>query len=106
QSGRMQIYLKLEELEEKQKTVFELTDLGDIVGIEGYVFKTQKGELSLYCKNFEMLTKSIEPLPEKFHGIQDVEIKYRHRHLDLISDRESMRVFETRTKIIKYIRKF
>lgn len=106
QSGPLQVYVKTEELPEKQKTAFELLDLGDIVGIEGYVFKTQKGELSLYCKTFEMLTKTIEPLPEKFHGIQDVEIKYRHRHMDLISDRDSMKVFETRSKIVKHIRNF
>ena len=106
QSGPLQIYVKTEELPEKQKEAFLLTDLGDIVGVEGYVFKTQKGELSLYAKSFEMLTKSIEPLPEKFHGIQDIEIKYRHRHLDLISDRESMKVFITRSRIVKFIRNF
>ncbi len=106
QSGPLQIYIKLEELPEKQRDAFQLTDLGDIVGVEGYVFKTQKGELSLYARSFEMLTKSIEPLPEKFHGIQDIEIKYRHRHLDLISDRESMKVFITRSRIIKFIRNF
>ncbi len=106
QSGPLQVYVKIEELPEKQKQAFELTDLGDIVGVEGYVFKTQKGELSLYAKSFEMLTKSIEPLPEKFHGIQDIEIKYRHRHLDLISDRESMKVFITRSRIVKFIRNF
>jgi lysyl-tRNA synthetase class 2 len=106
QSGPLQVYLKIEELPEKQREAFNLTDLGDIVGVEGYVFKTQKGELSLYAKSFEMLTKTIEPLPEKYHGIQDVEIKYRHRHMDLISDRESMKVFITRSKIVKFIRNF
>ncbi len=106
QSGRLQIYIKPEELTAEQKTMFELLDLGDLVGVKGYVFKTQKGELSLYCKSFEMLAKTLEPLPEKFHGIQDVEIKYRHRHLDLISDPDSRKVFETRVRIIKEIRNF
>jgi len=106
QSGHLQVYVKPEELSEAARKSFELIDLGDIVGIEGFVFKTQKGELSLHCKNFEILTKTLEPLPEKFHGIADVEIKYRHRHLDLISDADSRKVFETRSKIIREIRKF
>lgn len=105
-TGIIQCYVKVEELSEVDRTSFDLIDLGDIVGIEGYVFKSQKGELSLYVKNFQVLTKTLEPLPEKFHGIQDVEIKYRHRHLDLISDPESRKVFVTRGKIIKAIKKF
>jgi lysyl-tRNA synthetase, class II len=106
QSGQLQIYVKPEELSEEARTAFSLLDLGDIVGVDGYIFKTQKGELSLYCKQLIILTKTLEPLPEKFHGIADVEIKYRHRHLDLISDSESRKVFETRSKIIREIRKF
>ncbi|AGH95238.1 lysine--tRNA ligase [Pseudobdellovibrio exovorus] len=105
-TGTLQCYVKVEELSEKDKTAFGLIDLGDIVGLEGYVFKSQKGELSLYVKTFEVLTKTLEPLPEKFHGIQDVEIKYRHRHLDLISDPESREVFVKRGKIIKAIKRF
>jgi lysyl-tRNA synthetase, class II len=106
QSGQLQVYVKPEELDESARQAFSLLDLGDIVGVQGYAFKTQKGELSLYCKSFTLLTKTLEPLPEKFHGIADVEIKYRHRHLDLISDVESKKVFETRSKIIREIRKF
>lgn len=105
-TGTLQCYVKVEELSEMDRAAFDLIDLGDIVGIEGYVFKSQKGELSLYVKTFQVLTKTLEPLPEKFHGIQDVEIKYRHRHLDLISDPESRKVFITRGKIIKAIKKF
>ena len=105
-TGSLQCYLKIEELAAEDKIVFELIDLGDIIGLEGYIFKSQKGELSLYIKKFTILTKSLEPLPEKFHGIQDVEIKYRHRHLDLISDPESREVFVKRGKIIKAIKKF
>lgn len=105
-TGTLQCYIKLEELSESDRTSFDLIDLGDIVGLEGYIFKSQKGELSLYVKKFQILTKTLEPLPEKFHGIQDVEIKYRHRHLDLISDEETRKVFMTRSKIIKSVKKF
>lgn len=106
QTETLQIYLKTEELTPEDRVAFDHLDLGDIVGVEGYPFRTQKGELSLYTKRFHMLTKTLEPLPEKFHGIQDVEIKYRHRHLDLISDPDSRQVFLTRSKIISEIRKF
>ncbi len=106
QTGSLQCYIKIEEQTEQDRESFNLIDLGDIVGLEGYIFKSQKGELSLYVQKFQILTKTLEPLPEKFHGIQDVEIKYRHRHLDLISDPESRKVFVTRTKIIKAIKKF
>jgi lysyl-tRNA synthetase class 2 len=105
-TGQIQVYLRLDDMTEQEKTVFNLTDLGDIVGVEGIPFRTQKGELSLWAKSFTMLTKTLEPMPEKFHGIQDVEIKYRHRHLDLITDEDSRKVFETRSKIIKFIRNF
>ncbi len=106
QTGSLQCYIKIEEQTERDRESFNLIDLGDIIGLEGYIFKSQKGELSLYVQKFQILTKTLEPLPEKFHGIQDVEIKYRHRHLDLISDPESRKVFITRTKIIKAIKKF
>lgn len=106
QTGSLQVYLKPEVLNEEQKTMFDLIDLGDIVGVKGFVFRTQKGELSLHASEFHILTKTLEPLPEKFHGIQDVEIKYRHRHLDLISDLDSRKVFETRSRIITEIRNF
>lgn len=105
-TGSLQCYVKTEELAEADRIAFDLIDLGDIIGLEGYIFKSQKGELSLYVKKFQILTKTLEPLPEKFHGIQDIEIKYRHRHLDLISDEDSKKVFVTRGKIIKAIKKF
>jgi lysyl-tRNA synthetase class 2 len=106
QQGGLQVYVKVEDLSPEDRKAFELIDLGDIVGVEGYAFRTQKGELSLHCKTFKILTKTLEPLPEKFHGVTDVEIKYRHRHLDLISDPESRKVFEVRSKIIRFIRSF
>ena len=105
-TGSLQCYVKVEELIEKDRISFDLIDLGDIVGLEGYIFKSQKGELSLYIQKFQILTKTLEPLPEKFHGIQDIEIKYRHRHLDLISDIDSRKVFIKRGQIIKEIKRF
>lgn len=105
-SGSIQVYLRLDDLSPEERATFDLTDLGDIVGVEGFPFRTQKGELSIWAKSYTMLTKTLEPLPEKFHGIQDVEIKYRHRHLDLISDVDSRKVFATRSKVIKYIRNY
>ncbi len=106
QTGAVQVYVKLEELEGLDRKAFDLIDLGDIIGVEGYPFKTQKGEFSLHAKKFTVLTKTIEPLPEKFHGIADVEIKYRHRHLDLISDPDTRKTFQTRSKVIAEIRNF
>lgn len=106
QSGSIQGYVKVEDLPEEDRKVFDLIDIGDIVGLSGYIFKTKKGELSLHCKRFFILSKSLEVLPEKFHGLADVEIKYRHRHLDLISDLESRKVFQMRSSIIREIRNF
>ncbi len=106
QSGSVQVYLKIEELPEVDRFSYENLDLGDIVGVEGYPFRTKTGELSLHAQKFVMLTKTIEPLPEKFHGLADVELKYRLRHLDLIMSPESRKIFETRSKIIKEVRNF
>ena len=106
QTGSIQCYLKKAELDEKSLASYENIDIGDIIGIEGFVFKSKKGELSLHTKSFEILCKTLEPLPEKFHGIQDVELKYRYRHLDLIMDPESRKVFETRSKIMSEVRRF
>jgi lysyl-tRNA synthetase class 2 len=106
QTGSLQGYIRLEELSERDRRFFEHVDLGDWIGVTGFIFKTKKGELSIHSKGFEIISKSIEPLPEKFHGVSDVEIKYRHRHLDLLSDIESRKVFETRSKIVREIRRF
>ena len=106
QSGNLQCYLKKSELDEKSLISYENTDIGDIIGVGGFVFKSKKGELSLHVKSFEVLCKSLKPLPEKYHGLKDVELKYRHRHLDLIMNPETRKVFETRSKIISEIRNF
>jgi lysyl-tRNA synthetase, class II len=106
QTGAMQAYIKVEELAPDDQAFFSLVDIGDWVGMTGFAFKTKRGELSLHVKKFQIISKGLEPLPEKFHGVADVEIKYRHRHMDLITDEESRKVFETRSKIIREIRRF
>ncbi len=106
QSGNLQCYLKKSELDEKSLVSYENTDIGDIIGVGGFVFKSRKGELSLHVRELRVLCKSLEPLPEKYHGLKAQELKYRHRHLDLIMNPETRRVFETRSKILSEIRKF
>lgn len=106
QSGSIQAYIRLEELAEDDRKFFDHVDLGDWVGVTGFIFKTKKGELSIHTKEFKIICKTIEPLPEKFHGVADVEIKYRHRHMDLITDEESRQVFIMRSKIVSEIRRF
>lgn len=106
QTGALQGYVRLEELDEKGKQFFNHVDIGDWVGLTGFIFKTKKGEVSIHCKTFEIICKSLEPLPEKFHGVTDTEIRYRHRHLDLISDEDSRKVFVTRSKIMREVRRF
>lgn len=86
--------------------LWKLSDIGDIVGLTGPVFRTRKGELSLRVKDYQMLCKSLEPLPEKYHGLEDVELKYRYRHLDLIMNPRSRKTFRIRSKIIQEIRSF
>ncbi len=105
-TGSLQCYLRLEELSEADRQAFDLLDIGDMVGVRGFAFRTRKGELSLHCREFKILCKGIEPLPEKYHGLTDVELKYRYRHLDLVMNPETRKVFETRSKIIAEIRKF
>lgn len=106
QSGQLQVYLRKDEVGDEGKSVFQNMDIGDIVGIKGHMFKTQKGEVSVHASGITMLCKTIEPLPEKFHGLTDVEMKYRYRHLDLIMDQESRKVFEKRSKILKETRNY
>lgn len=106
EAGNLQAYLRKEELNEVDRKTFEEVDIGDIVACEGFVFRTKKGELSVHCKSFRILCKTLEPLPEKYHGLSDVELKYRYRHLDLIMDPDSREVFRKRSQIIKEIRRF
>ena len=105
-SGRMQIYFKYDVLGEEKYSQFRLLDIGDIIGIEGRVFKTQRGEITVIVLDFDLLSKSLRPLPEKFHGLKDVEMRYRQRYLDLIMNPEVLDTFVKRTNIIRAIRRY
>ena len=105
-TGSIQIYFKLDVLGEKKYGEFKLLDIGDIIGLRGQVFKTKRGELTVRVEDFTLLAKSLRPLPEKFHGLKDVEIRYRQRYLDLIMNPEVREVFVKRNKIIKSIRRY
>ena len=105
-TGAIQIYFKLDILGENKYSEFKLLDIGDIIGVRGQVFKTKRGELTVRVENFNLLSKSLRPLPEKFHGLKDVEIRYRQRYLDLIMNPEVRETFLKRDKIIKSIRKY
>lgn len=105
-SGNIQIYFKLDVLGEEKYSQFKLLDIGDIIGLRGKVFRTKRGELTVRVENFDLLSKSLRPLPEKFHGLKDVEIRYRQRYLDLIMNPEVRDTFLKRTEIIKSMRKY
>lgn len=105
-SGRIQIYFKLDVLGEEKYSQFKLLDIGDIIGVKGHVFRTRRGEITVRVDDFDMLSKSLRPLPEKFHGLTDTEIRYRQRYVDLIMNPEVMNTFVTRTNIMKSIREY
>ncbi|RSK56896.1 lysine--tRNA ligase [Bacillus canaveralius] len=105
-TGQIQIYVRLDAVGEEQYELFDTTDLGDIVGITGTLFKTKVGELSVKAESFELLTKSLRPLPDKFHGLKDVEQRYRQRYLDLIMSQESKTTFIARSRIIQSMRRY
>jgi len=105
-SGRIQLYIKEELLPAGDYEEFQGWDLGDIIGAKGTVFKTRTGELSIKVTELQLLTKSLRPLPDKWHGLTDHEIRYRQRYLDLIVNEESRRVFKIRSKVIHMIREF
>lgn len=105
-SGQMQIYLKKQTLGDDVFATFKKWDIGDIVGIEGTLFKTKTGELSIHAKEITMISKSIRPLPEKWHGLTDVETRYRQRYVDLIVTPESRDIFKKRVEIIRFIRNY
>ena len=105
-TGRMQVYVKGEEIGTDIYEDFKHWDLGDIVGAEGHLFKTKTGELSVHISSIRILTKSLRPLPDKFHGIHDQEIKYRQRYIDLITDDTSRQRFMARSKAVSSIREF
>mgnify|MGYP002395843587 CR=1 FL=1 len=105
-SGQIQIYVKVENVGEDVLELFNRADLGDIIGVKGTVFKTQKGEVSVRAQEIVMLSKSLRPLPEKWHGLTNVELRYRQRYVDLIVNPEVRDVFVIRSKIIRSMRNF
>lgn len=104
--GQIQIYVRKDRVGDEAYELFNTADLGDIVGIRGNLFVTNVGELSVKAEEFTFLTKSLRPMPEKFHGLQDVEQRYRQRYLDLMTNAESKQTFITRSKIIRAIRNY
>ncbi len=105
-TGRLQIYLHEKEIGADPMEAFKLLDLGDFIGVEGVCFLTKTGEPTLRAKKFEVLAKSLRPLPEKWHGLQDVEARYRERYLDLVSNEQSRETFAKRIAIVREIRGF
>jgi len=105
-SGRIQLFLQRDTLPDGVYQAFKGWDVGDIIGAEGALFKTKTGELSVRTESIHMLTKSLRPLPEKFHGLADMEIRYRQRYVDLIMNDVSRKTFRMRSRIVQYIREY
>ncbi len=104
--GPIQIYIRIDNVGEEQYSLFKMADIGDIVGVKGYVMKTQTGETTICCQEYTHLTKSLRPLPEKYHGLTDTEERYRKRYLDLIMNEDSMATAFARPAIIKEMRRY
>ena len=105
-SGRIQLYARKDEMEEEEYNRFKKYDIGDIVGVQGEVFRTQRGEMSVRVQKVTLLSKSLLPLPEKFHGLTNTELRYRQRYVDLIVNPEVKRNFVIRSRFIKFVRDF
>jgi lysyl-tRNA synthetase, class II len=105
-SGRIQIFVNLKECSPDDAEIFQLLDLGDFVGVEGECFVTKTGEPTIRVARFQVLTKALRPLPDKWHGVTDVEIRYRQRYLDLIANPESRKIFLQRSRVTREIREF
>ena len=104
--GRIQVYVKINDIGEEAYESFKKLDIGDIVGVSGSVFKTRMGEVSIHADSYTLLSKSLRPLPEKFHGLKDPDTRYRQRYLDLIANPDVRKTFITRSKIISAIRRY
>jgi len=104
--GRIQLYVKQNEIGEQSFDDIKKGDIGDIIGVEGKVFKTKMGEISIHCTALKLLAKSLRPLPEKYHGLTNQELKYRQRYVDLIMNPETRKTFEIRSAFIRHVRKF
>ena len=105
-SGRMQVYVRMNDIGEDEFAAFKKWDIGDIIEVKGFVFRTRRGEISVHAKELRLLTKSLLPLPEKFHGLKDTDTRYRQRYLDLIMNPEVKDTFYKRSKIISEIRRY
>lgn len=105
-TGKIQVYVRQDTIGEDKYAAFSLLDIGDLIGIKGVVFKTKTGETSVKVKELEVLTKSLLPLPDKFHGLKDVEMRYRQRYVDLIMSQEVQQTFIMRSKIIQSMRRY
>ena len=105
-TGRIQAYFRRDQISESSQKIFKRLDIGDIVGIQGKLFRTKTGELTLLAKEVELLTKSLRPLPEKWHGLADQETRYRQRYVDLIVNAHSREVFLTRSRAVAHLRNF
>ncbi|GAA0425541.1 lysine--tRNA ligase [Virgibacillus salarius] len=105
-SGQIQLYVRKDKIGEEAYEIFKSSDMGDIIGVTGIMFKTKVGELSVKVTEFHLLTKSLRPLPEKYHGLKDIEQRYRQRYLDLITNMESKETFVLRSKIIQAMRRY
>ena len=104
--GQIQLYIRSDAVPEQEFLDFRKYDIGDIIGVTGYVFKTKTEEISVHVQGVKLLGKSLRPLPEKFHGMTNTELKYRQRYVDLIMSDESRRNFETRSKFVSYVRRY
>jgi lysyl-tRNA synthetase class 2 len=102
---RLQIYVKKDAVGERDFQLFKILDIGDMIGVEGYLFRTRTGELSIHAEKLEFLSKTLLSMPEKWHGLEDVEIRYRQRYLDLIANPDARKVFVTRARIISSLRR-
>jgi lysyl-tRNA synthetase, class II len=105
EGARLQIYVKKDAVSEREFELYKLLDLGDIVGVEGYLFRTRTGELSVHVEKLEFLSKTLLGMPEKWHGLEDVEIRYRQRYLDLIANPDVQRVFRVRARVVGSLRR-
>ncbi len=105
-AGRIQLYVRIDDVGEDALAQFKKYDIGDIVGVQGTVFRTKRGEISVKAQTITLLSKSLLPLPEKFHGLTDVETRYRQRYVDLIVNPEVRRTFQVRSKFVRYVRNF
>lgn len=105
-SGKIQVYVRKDQVSEEEFQLFDILDLGDIIGLEGKAFRTNKGELSIKASKIDILSKSLYPLPDKFHGLKDIELRYRQRYTDLIVNPEVKDTFVMRSKIISGLREY